>query len=644
MKLKTKKINWPRLAIQWGVVLFILVLAFLPKLTKIATPDFEAYCPFGGLQALGSYLLSQALSCTMTSAQIVMGILLFIGVLLFSKLFCAFICPIGTVSEWLGNFGDKLKIRFTITGIADKILRSLKYILLFITLYFTLQTNELFCKKFDPYFALASGFNTDVVVLYAIIALVLVVLGSIFIRLFWCKYLCPLGAISNIFKFSLFFVAVLGVYLILLKLGVQLSYVYPLAVASAGGFIIELLGQKSRFFPLTKITRNTSSCTDCKLCTKKCPQGIDVASVEKVKHVDCNLCGDCLLACPVKNTLTINKRKELKRLPVFATIALVVLGITLGNVWEVPTIDIRWAESEVINEADVFVQSGLKNIKCYGSSMAFANKMKEVPGVYGVATFVKHHRVKLYYDNSVLNEEKIQELLFTPQKKPIKPIGNEIETVYGVKLMLENFFDSFDFNYLSILLNQKTNAVGITSEFACPVIVTIYFPAEVENREELFAALESKKLTYETTNGPFTVELGYEIAGEPEFFTIPKGEYISALFTPYEKSFNFRSNYTDDVLNSFTFPLGKNAALRNRFSYMVSHISNNNGVVEFKTALDENDKETAEITFVDTMTTVENIRQELLSDTLQISYSNGNVARVKNMFDFTKELEETEKK
>jgi hypothetical protein len=77
---------------------------------------------------------------------------------------------------------------------------------------------------------------------------------------------------------------------------------------------------------------------------------------------------------------------------------------------------------------------------------------------------------------------------------------------------------------------------------------------------------------------------------------------------------------------------------------MVSHISNNNGVVEFKTALDENDKEIAEITFVDTMTSIENIRLELLSDTLQISYSNGKVGRVKNMFDFTKELEETEKK
>ena len=76
-------------------------------------------------------------------------------------------------------------------------------------------------------------------------------------------------------------------------------------------YIIELFGQKSRFFPIAKITRNSTSCTDCQLCTIKCPQGIDVAAVETVKHVDCNLCGDCLLACPVNNTLTINKKKSL---------------------------------------------------------------------------------------------------------------------------------------------------------------------------------------------------------------------------------------------------------------------------------------------------------------------------------------------
>jgi len=640
MKHKNNKTNWPRLTIQWGVIFFILILFFFPKLTNIDTPDFEAYCPFGGLQALGSYLLNQALSCTMTSAQIVMGVLLFIGVLLFSKLFCSFICPIGTVSELLGRLGDKLKVRLTIKGIPDKILRSIKYILLFITVYYTLQSNELFCKKFDPYYALASGFDVDVVVLYAIITIAIVILGSIFIRLFWCKYLCPLGAISNIFKFSFFFVAILAVYLTLLKIGVGISYVWPLAVASVGGYIIELLGQKSRFFPIAKITRSTSTCTDCQLCTISCPQGIDVASVKTVKHVDCNLCGDCLLACPVNNTLTINKKRSLKWLPIVAVVALVVFGLIMGKVWEIPTIDLKWGEKEEIANAEIFTQSGLKNIKCYGSSMAFANKMKTVDGVYGVATFVKHNRVKLYYNANKLNDEKIQELLFTPQKAPIKALAKGVETVYGVSLKLENFFDSFDFSYLSILLKQKTNAVGVISEFDCPVIVKIYFPAEIESHEKLLEIIETETLTYKIKSGDKTIELGYEISGKPEYFTVSRGEYVETLFTPFELTFNYRNDYTDDVVSTLSFPLGKNKVLRNRFSYIASHLSNDDGVVEFKTKLDKNYKEVAQVSFVDSMTTIENVKTALLSDTLTISYSSGKIGRVKNMFDFSEELKD----
>ncbi len=638
MKQKTKRTNWPRLIIQWGVVAFILILAFLPNLTKIYAPDFEAYCPFGGLQALGSYLLNQALSCTMTSAQIVMGVLLFVAVLIFSKLFCSYICPIGTVSEWLGTLGEKLKIRYTIKGIADKILRSLKYILLFTTLYFTLQSNELFCKKFDPYFALASGFNTDVVLQYAIISIVLVVIGSIFIRLFWCKYLCPLGAISNIFKFSAFFVGLLVVYIILLKVGLQISYVWPLAIASVGGYVLEVTSLKSRLTPIAKITRDVNTCTSCQLCTKKCPQGIDVASVEKVKHVDCNLCGDCLLVCPVKSTLTINKQPKFKRLPVVAIILLVIGGIYLGSIWEVPTIDMKWADSEVIDEAATFSMSGLKNIKCYGSSMAFANKMKSVDGVYGVATYVKHHRVKIYYDDSILNEEKLQEQLFTPQKQAIKAIAKEVNTVYAVKLKLDNFFDSYDFNYLSYLLKAKTNAVGLLTEFDCPVIVKIYFPEEIAGNKELLDILESKSLEIETTSGPRDISLGYEIAVEPEYFNLSREEYVQTMFTPFKRTFNYRETYTDDVVQTYTIPMGQNAKVRNRLSYMVSHLSNDNGIIEFKTKLDTTYKEVAEIAFVDTMTNIQNINTALLSDSLSISYANGRKGKVKNMFDFSKEI------
>ena len=378
MKRKTKLSNWPRISIQWAVIIAIAVLAALPLVIIGFTPDFEAYCPFGGVQALGSYLLNHSLACTMTSAQIVMGVLMMVGVFLFSKLFCGYICPIGTFSEWIGKLGDRLKVRITIRGIADKLLRSLKYILLFITFYFTFKTSELFCKKFDPYYATASGFEMDVVVLYAAIAIALVVIGSVFIRLFFCKYICPFGAFSNILKFTFFFVGILLIYIILLQTGLEISYVWPLAIACAGGYIIEITGIGGKIFPVAKITRNEDSCINCNLCNKRCPQGIDVAHVKVVRDVDCNLCGECIVACPVKDTIQVNKRSSLRWLAPLAVVVLVSLGLSLGEVIEVPTIDQQWVKPDEMTNTAIYEQEGLQNIKCYGSSMAFAGKMKRI--------------------------------------------------------------------------------------------------------------------------------------------------------------------------------------------------------------------------------------------------------------------------
>lgn len=635
IKKKFENMNWPRIAIQWGVILAVVFLAFLALFKESYTPDFEAYCPFGGIQALGSYLLNNSLACTMTSAQIVMGVLLVISVILFSKLFCAYICPIGTISEWLGKLGDKLKVRFTIKGIADKLLRSLKYLLLFITLYFTFDSNELFCKEYDPYYAIVSGYDTDVTVLYATLAIAIAILGSVFIRLFWCKYLCPLGAISNLFKFAGFFIGVLLIYIILQISGVQIHYVWPLAIASAGGYIIELMGQKSRFFPIARITRNEETCTNCQLCTIKCPQGIDVASVKVVRHIDCNLCSECILVCPEKDTVQINKRRSLRWLPPIAIVGLFVIGLLLESVWEIPTIDQKWYTSEEMVDAETFTREGLKNIKCYGSSMSFASKMKRVNGIYGVATYVGTNKVKIYYDPTILNEDQVQQKLFNPSKTPIRPLAKNIKEVTVVTVLLENFFDVYDFSYLSRLLKQKTEAVGLLSEYACPVIVHIYFPGIPKiSEKELIEILESKNLSYESRGKSQQVELKYEVVKDLEFDSISRGEYITLLFTPYKRKFNNYNDFDSSVVNVYSLLMGKNSLLRKRLTYLVSHISNNDGIIELQTVLNDEFKEMVEISFVDTMTNSNQIHQLLNSDTLKFTYSNGTTGKIENMFHF----------
>ena len=641
---RNKTTNWPRLIIQWGVIVFMLYLAFRHYILKDLVADFEAYCPFGGLQAFGSYLISQTLACTMTTAQIVMGILLFAAVLVFSKLFCSFICPLGTVGEWLGRMGQKLKVRFTITGWADLGLRILKYALLFITFYYTLQSSELFCKKFDPYYAAASGFDTDVELWWGIAAIAIMILGSFFVRLFWCKYLCPLGALSNIFKFAAFFIGVMALYLIAVAAGAGISYVWPLAILCVGGFLIEVTRLKSWFVPVVKITRNASSCIDCGKCARKCPQAIDVDKVDVVRHVDCNLCGDCVLACPVKDTLQINRRNSLKWISPIATVILVAAGLSLGSLWELPTIDQKWADKETLKSAEVFEQAGLKNIKCFGSSSAFANQMRKVEGVMGVATYVKEHRIKVWYDPARLNPEKIQEAIFTPAKAAVRPIARDVDSVTIVTMSLENFFDPLDFTYLNRLLAEKTTAVGVMSEFGCPPVVRICFPANaVPEEKALTEILESEKFTFETNGTRNTVTLNYEVASALTYEKRSRKDYIGMLFQAFAQDFNDRENYSDDVLSVYEIALGKNAGLRNRFAFLVSHLSNDDGIVEFQTLLDSLDREVAHILFVDTLTNGGNIFKALNADSLQVTYSDGSVRVFSNMFSFTEEGEVVKK-
>jgi hypothetical protein len=91
------------------------------------------------------------------------------------------------------------------------------------------------------------------------------------------------------------------------------------------------------------------------------------------------------------------------------------------------------------------------------------------------------------------------------------------------------------------------------------------------------------------------------------------------------------------VLKIYQVPLGKNGGLRARFSFLVSHLSNDDGIVEFKTVLDSAFREQVQIFFVDTLTTQANIIQALASDSLKITYTNGKTGSVPNMFHFEEE-------
>ena len=72
------------------------------------TPSVEAYCPFGGLESLYQFLTTGGFIRRIEPSAMVLFAALVILTLIASRGFCGWICPFGSVQEWIGMLGKKL--------------------------------------------------------------------------------------------------------------------------------------------------------------------------------------------------------------------------------------------------------------------------------------------------------------------------------------------------------------------------------------------------------------------------------------------------------------------------------------------------------------------------------------------------------
>jgi polyferredoxin len=276
-----------RLLIQLSFSLFCLTAGFrFYEFYRWATGQTEAYTarpasveaflPISALLGLKRLLLT-GIWDEIHPAGLAIFLSALILALLLRKGFCGWICPIGFISNVLEKLGRKLGAGFSLPRWLDYPLLGIKYLLLSFFGYVILwKMNVASIEAFlSSRYNLVSDAKMLLFFLYPSL-LTLQVLGfliviSLAVRNFWCRYLCPYGA---------------------------------------------LLGLSAIFSPV-QVKRSAPLCIDCGRCDRICPASIKVSQNATIRHPECIGCMECVEVCPQKNCLTVAGPGR-KQIPIFA--------------------------------------------------------------------------------------------------------------------------------------------------------------------------------------------------------------------------------------------------------------------------------------------------------------------------------------
>ena len=245
-------------------------------------PGVEGWLPIASLMNLKVLLLTARMPALHAA-----GMLLLLAFLAMSwiirKSFCGWLCPVGTLSEYLWRLGKQTFGRtFRLPRGLDIALRSLKYVLMALFLYAVVSMSVPEIRAFlqGPYGIVADVKMLNFFRLLGLtggIVIAVIVLASVLVQNFWCRYLCPYGALMGL-----------------------------VSVAS----------------PL-RIRRDATLCIDCGKCANACPSALPVDRLVTIRSAECTACMQCVAECPAAGALCLSAPKS-RRVPAWVVAA----GIT----------------------------------------------------------------------------------------------------------------------------------------------------------------------------------------------------------------------------------------------------------------------------------------------------------------------------
>lgn len=250
-----------RQIVQYGA-LALFALFFLTT-SKTWWGELNAVNLFSRLDPL------QAIGASLANRQFILlylpALLTIAATLAFGRVWCGWICPLGAILHLFGPNGTRKLTPRT---------RLVKYVVLLVILLMA-AFGSLAFMYFDPITILVRGVadpirlvhgaldkrGVRIFTLASVLPLAAILVANVVERRFWCRYLCPLGALA--------------------------------ALGSKVGWVRRIVAH--------------NSCVTCGQCVSDCPMGAIHPGTIENDPAECVMCMDCAAVCP-KTAITFERK------------------------------------------------------------------------------------------------------------------------------------------------------------------------------------------------------------------------------------------------------------------------------------------------------------------------------------------------